>query len=224
VAEAIVLSRLPIITGSGHEKDETIADYVADKSFSTPTAAAVLIKTQRENLIAQVEKYAGNLVLITDKILTEKKDYILNKAKDLKIAFAGILERYRFILSKMTEKMYSGFGNIFKGFKALEQNFIHLFYQYEIAVRQKFHALEIIIQKCFNLLEKKFDSEQARLKTAEVALLSLNPEAVLKRGYSIVYKTDKKIIKESKDVKVGEKIFIKPHKGEITSLVEEVKD
>jgi len=224
VAEAIVLSRLPIITGIGHEQDETIADYVADKSFSTPTAAAVLIKTQRENLIAQVEKYAGNLVLITDKILTEKKDYILNKAKDLKIAFAGILERYRFILSKMTEKMYSGFGNIFKGFKALEQNFIHLFYQYEIAVRQKFHALEIIIQKCFNLLEKKFDSEQARLKTAEVALLSLNPEAVLKRGYSIVYKTDKKIIKESKDVKVGEKIFIKPHKGEITSLVEEVKD
>lgn len=224
VTEAIVLSRLPIITGIGHEKDETIADYVADKSFSTPTAVAVFIKTQRENLIAQVKEYADNLVLITGEIFTEKKEYVLSKAEDLKVAFARVLERYRFMLSKTAEKMYVGLVRIFRGFKILEQNFLRLFYRYETTIRQQLHDLEIIFQKCFNLIGKKFNLEEVRLKTAEAALLSLNPESVLKRGFSLVYKADKKVIKESKEVKVGEKIFIKPHKGEITSLVEEVKD
>ena len=222
VAEAIVLSRLPIITGIGHEKDETIADYVADKSFSTPTAVAVFIRNQRENLIAQVKEYTDNLVLITSEILAEKKDYIFDRTEDLKLAFTKALERYRFILSKTAEKMTSGFNRIFRGFKALEQNFLNLFYRYEATTRQQVHNLEVISQKCFNLIEKKLGLMEARLKVAEAGLLPLNPDTILKRGYSIAYKADKKVIKDSKEVKIGDKIFIKPHKGEIASLVEEV--
>ncbi len=224
VAEAIVLSRLPVITGIGHEKDETIADYVADKSFSTPSVVAVFIRTKRENLITQLEKHVNNLVLMTEEIIVEKKDYISDRADELKIVFARVLERYRFILSKTAEKMSGGLNRIFRRFKILEENFIRLFYRYETVTRQQAHDLEIIFQKCFNSVEKKFNLEESRLKTAEAALSSLNPEAVLKRGFSIVYKVDKKVIKESKEVKVGDKIFIKPHKGEIASLVEEVKD
>ncbi len=224
VAEAIVLSRIPIITGIGHEKDKTIADYVADKSFSTPTATAVFIKTQRENLIAQVKKYADDLVSVMDEIFVEKKDYILDKTESLKLVFTGVLERYRFILSKTAEKMTSGFNKIFRGFGVLEQNFLKLFHHYEIATRQQIHILEIIYQKCFNLTEKKFNLAEAKLKTVEASLFPLNPNTILKRGYSIAYKSDKKAIKDSKEIKIGDKIFIKLHKGEIASLVEEVKD
>jgi exodeoxyribonuclease VII large subunit len=42
VARAIARSRLPIITGVGHESDFTIADFVADMRASTPTAAATI--------------------------------------------------------------------------------------------------------------------------------------------------------------------------------------
>jgi exodeoxyribonuclease VII large subunit len=42
VARAIARSRLPIITGVGHESDFTIADFVADVRASTPTAAATI--------------------------------------------------------------------------------------------------------------------------------------------------------------------------------------
>lgn len=224
VAEAVVLSRIPIITGIGHEKDETIADYVTDKSFSTPTAVAAFIRSQRENLINQVEEQADNLVLMTEEIFSSNKKYISDKNEKLINAFDRILEYYSFILTNTIEKISGGLNRIFKEFKISEQKFSHFFYCYETTIYQQIHDLETMLEKSVNLMDKRLNLEKDRVKTIETVLSSLNPEAVLKRGFSIVYKADKKVIKGVENVKVGEKIFIKPYKGEITSLVEEVKD
>jgi exodeoxyribonuclease VII large subunit len=40
IAEAMCRSSIPIVTGIGHQRDETFADLVADVSTNTPTAAA----------------------------------------------------------------------------------------------------------------------------------------------------------------------------------------
>jgi len=41
VAEAIARSEIPVVTGIGHQRDDTLADQIADVSAITPTAAAV---------------------------------------------------------------------------------------------------------------------------------------------------------------------------------------
>jgi len=224
IAEAIIMSRLPIITGIGHERDESIADYVADRRFSTPTAVAVFLKTQREGLITRLENYTESLVLSTGEIFDYEKRNIGDKAENLKLIFSGILERQRFAISRVVEQMHNGLNGVFRGFNVLEQNFLKLIYQYEIYTQEKIHAVDIINQKCFNLLERKFDFEAGRLKAAEAALMPLNPAAILERGYSVIYGEDKKVIKEAKNVKTGERIFARLYKGKVTSRVEETDE
>lgn len=53
IAEAICKSKIPIVTGIGHQRDETIADRVADQKTISPTDAAyklakLTVKTSKE--------------------------------------------------------------------------------------------------------------------------------------------------------------------------------
>ena len=54
VARAIYGSRIPVISGVGHETDTTIADLVADRRAATPSAAAELAVPDASRLQAQV--------------------------------------------------------------------------------------------------------------------------------------------------------------------------
>ena len=61
VAEAMARSTIPVVTGVGHEPDVTIADYVADKRFSTPSATATGLWPLRADLMQAVDGLALNL-------------------------------------------------------------------------------------------------------------------------------------------------------------------
>ena len=54
LARAIYVSRIPIISGIGHETDFTIADFVADLRAPTPSAAAELATPDRSALISEI--------------------------------------------------------------------------------------------------------------------------------------------------------------------------
>jgi len=73
IAEAILLSKVPIITGIGHETDITIADYVADKSLHTPTAAANYLCQRQILFIDEINKYRDNCEYYLDNTIKNKK-------------------------------------------------------------------------------------------------------------------------------------------------------
>ncbi len=57
LAHTIANSQLPIISGVGHETDFTVADFVADLRAPTPTGAAELVTSKREDLINELKAY-----------------------------------------------------------------------------------------------------------------------------------------------------------------------
>ncbi len=63
VVRAIYSSRVPVVTGIGHERDETLADCVADVRASTPSNAAELLVPDRESLLNHIvrdREFMGN--------------------------------------------------------------------------------------------------------------------------------------------------------------------
>src|SRR5262249_33703760 len=61
VARAVFDSKLPIVSGVGHETDFTICDFVADVRAPTPTAAAAIVAPDRDALSRQLGAAAGRL-------------------------------------------------------------------------------------------------------------------------------------------------------------------
>lgn len=88
----IATSRIPVITGIGHEIDESLADLAADIVASTPSNAAQLLTRDRKAEIASIK----NEIKRTNSFINEKIAQILRQNRD------SVLEINREIVVKIT--------------------------------------------------------------------------------------------------------------------------
>jgi exodeoxyribonuclease VII large subunit len=94
VARAIFKSKIPIVTGVGHEVDFTIADFVADLRAPTPSAAMELLTPDKDDIISMIKEFDDNSVQQLEKILKSKKDKVHNALNSYGFRTpAGILRR-----------------------------------------------------------------------------------------------------------------------------------
>src|SRR5262249_39679772 len=78
VAEAIYQSRIPVVSGIGHEDDLTIADMVADCRALTPSEAAERVVPNRGDVLQWLgtleERFRGNLWQRLEKLRVRLED------------------------------------------------------------------------------------------------------------------------------------------------------
>lgn len=85
VARAIYKSKIPIISGVGHEIDFTIADFVADLRAPTPSAAMEIATPNKDEIIGFLEEISDN-----------NKNYISEKIENLKYELNYLNKSYGF--------------------------------------------------------------------------------------------------------------------------------
>lgn len=76
LARTIAGSRVPVITGIGHEIDCTLSDLAADFAGSTPSNVAQIITRDRQDEIIYLNNYINNFSKKIVHILDEKKNEI----------------------------------------------------------------------------------------------------------------------------------------------------
>ena len=224
VAVSIFESQIPILAGVGHETDFTIADFVADLRAPTPSAAAELAFPDKIDLVKKVLKIQHGLNAAMQKSLLVHKQTIRDFVLRLKSPETLIYD-FRFRLEDYESRL----------FNRVKQSI--QFHREKLGWLTKTHTAKTPEKKVseyrkqVNILSDyltyNFQKEFQKIKTAylelDAKLLALNPEEILKRGYSISrFVSDKSVIKDSSDVKKNDQIEIILSKGHLITKVEKV--
>ena len=84
LAYAIFNSKIPIISGVGHEVDFTIADFVADRRAPTPSAAAELVSPNQAELLNALQQFSNRLLHLIKNNIHYAQTQLLHLSKRLK--------------------------------------------------------------------------------------------------------------------------------------------
>lgn len=94
---------LPIITGIGHERDDTILDMVAHTRMKTPTAVAEFLIGQMDKAAGRWEELQQDVCSLATEILSEQKNFLQSLGSRLPVpgnkpdraeSFASPTDRY----------------------------------------------------------------------------------------------------------------------------------
>lgn len=198
LAENIANFPLPIITGIGHDRDETVADMVAHSKVKTPTAAAALL--------------IDNLCVVMNRIDNARQS-IYNKVGMLMQS-----ERQRMLrLSQLIPTLFSVMSTREHG--RLEQLFQRMSAASLRGVAESRNRVNLLESKLLLNTEKRMQTERHRLELLAQRLSALDPQVLLKRGYSITTLNGKAVL-DGSVLKAGDEIETRFAKGTITSIVE----
>ena len=198
LAENVANFPLPIITGIGHDRDECILDMVSHTRVKTPTAAAALLIDNLNTAERRIDDARQRIANLTSRKME--------------------VEKLR--LSRLAERLPSLFGSVKDKQEA----------RLDILQERLFRLAEIRLSNCENIvgqLEKKISLtaehllmvEKHRLELLEGRAQNLDPQLLLRRGYSITL-VGGKALRDPSQVKQGDKIETRLEKGTIISTID----
>ena len=113
VARAMARSRIPVISGVGHETDFTIADFVADHRASTPTAAALAAVPDVEEWKSAVMAQQRELTSLLEQRLTDLRDDLEYAQRDLlRVNPRRMIDSRKQQLDEITERLQSQISHL----------------------------------------------------------------------------------------------------------------
>lgn len=182
---------LPIITGIGHERDDSVVDNVAHTRMKTPTAVAAFLINRMAEQLALLDELRRTVCEATRNQLTVKKTTWQILATRFPVFVTGHLERHRADLHTLTARLSSVPQLLEKHTEQLELVPVHIRKAADAMLTRHTHELAL--------------SEQ-HIKLA-------SPDHILKRGYTLTLK-DGKIVKHAADLSAGDEISVRFTDGE----------
>lgn len=197
LAENVANFPLPIITGIGHDRDESILDMVSHTRVKTPTAAAALLIDHLKRVLDAINEAQDSIAHLTRQKLTTLSAQLSTLQEMLPRLFSTVKARQEARIDSLYMRMLSSIRETV------------------ISSQGKINALETRLPI---LTDRKIITERHRLQLMEEKTKSLDPTLLLRRGYSITLK-DGKAVRDASTLHPGDAIETRLANGLIHSTV-----
>lgn len=197
LAENVANFPLPVITGIGHERDESILDMVAHTRVKTPTAAAAFLIDHLAATLNRIEQAQISIQRMVEHRIQHEKLHLQQLSTHIPILFSMVKNRENARLDDYWHAL-------------LQRVMLHL--------QQSKMRVELLSNKVIPATTNKLMAEQHKLQLLEQRVDGVNPERMLRLGYSLTYKNGY-VLRNVNEVKAGDEITTRLEGGIITSVV-----
>lgn len=197
LAENVANFPLPVITGIGHERDESILDMVAHTRVKTPTAAAAFLIDHLVATLNRIEQAQISIQRMVEHRIQHEKLHLQQLSTHIPILFSMVKNRENARLDDYWHAL-------------LQRVMLHL--------QQSKMRVELLSNKVIPATTNKLMAEQHKLQLLEQRVDGVNPERMLRLGYSLTYKNGY-VLRNVNEVKAGDEIITRLEGGIITSVV-----
>ena len=221
VAEALARAPFPVLTGLGHETDQSIADQVAHSAFKTPTMVAEFLVEQVAEADLTVSQLQRRILrearepLLRGRHRVEKAERGLRVAAGRLTAASGRLEQLARLLGRLSQHRLQHARGYQEG---LRRRLVVAVPRLLARRRQRPRevAERITAQARAHLSRAQATVEGLARLTAQLA-----PERTLERGFSLTYSAAGQLLRRADQAAPGDRIRTRLAAGELQSVVGE---
>ncbi len=247
LARAVAACSVPVVTGIGHEPDNTIADMVSELRASTPTGAALQVTPDMTGLVTEIDSKAHRMAFALSRCLDQMSLSLKRCASRPVLADAHALFATDLMtLDVMRSRLSRLRSSLFTSQRArLDSAQNSLPRSLPLSLSREKTRLEELGKRLrgigFTLLARysqKLISDERRFLSCAPTLMNgferefafragrlhdLSPLAVIARGYSLIHDDQGRIVKKTGDVSVGQKLDVTVLDGTLVCAVEDIR-
>jgi exodeoxyribonuclease VII large subunit len=199
VVRAVAACTIPVISAVGHETDTTLCDYAADVRAPTPTAAAEMAVPVRAELLASLTTFGARATRVLQRYQEragEQLDFAVRRMPTLDTLLGPQRQR----VDDLGERMRRGLGCVASDARGDLARTVG-------ALRPAVLALRLA-------------AARARLEQLWRVAVTLNPDAILKRGYARIEKRGGGLIASSAEARKAAALTLHFADGTVDARVE----
>src|SRR5262245_19774553 len=210
---------VPVISAVGHEVDVTIADFVADLRAPTPSAAAEMVVTGKEEFGARIDRLHGRRTAAMRSDIQRRRNvlHVLTSRRGLAGWHVRVAMQGRRV-SELTHALRRSATAVVAGRMREHQGRVGRLEATDVRRRladmrgrlgRSDSRLHVIAGRVHERAQARFTALTGRLET-------LSPLAVLARGYAVCWNEERTaIIRQASSVTPGDRVRVTLHEGEI---------
>lgn len=211
---------LPVITGIGHDRDETVLDLVANVRCKTPTAVADFLIERLSKELELLENSAATLKVCAQNKLNAQLQRMDSFVALIPLVFSRVIDKEKARYRILSERLPNAIQNVCRGERSrCERLVMRMEMNTKSMIANMQNRLLHVSERLQFVVPAVLSRQKQRLESCERGIRLAQPERVLKLGFSLTLK-DGKAVTDASQLSSGDRIVTRLSNGEVTSRVE----